>query len=449
MDEFIGRYIGFIISAVVAATILLIFTIRSLRIERRHRRALEERFQAVLDVEAEAARLQKKVDEQHAATDTLRQDYKEKRQLYDHLLREVAIFDEKLAFAELGIYEPHFDFDDSEAFKDAIRHIRDEQKKMVSEKNAVICTTEWMVEGSRAKGRTMTNRNIRLTLRAFNNECDAAIANARWNNVNAMEKRIFRAQDQIDKLNESNTIFIVKNYVKLKLKELYLTHEYREKLKEEREKKAEIARVAREERRLLRDLEDAEKEEDRYVRLLAKARAEAAEISGPQLERLARQVEGLERDLADAHAKVERAKALAEQTHSGYVYIISNIGSFGSDVVKIGLTRRLDPMDRVRELGDASVPFTFDIHAIIYSDNAPSLESALHAEFNEWRINTRNQRKEFFRVSIDDVENAVKRLAPAASFFRDVEAQEYHETLAKRQMELERQNKRELLPQTI
>ncbi|MNE28735.1 hypothetical protein D3C80_1221870 [compost metagenome] len=123
---------------------------------------------------------------------------------------------------------------------------------------------------------------------------------------------------------------------------------------------------------------------------------------------------------------------MAERTRSGYVYIISNVGSFGDDVVKIGLTRRLDPTDRVRELGDASVPFFFDTHAIIYSDDAPTLERALHNEFEKVRINTQNYRKEFFRASIDDVETAVKRLAPLAPFFRDIEAQEYRETLAKR-----------------
>lgn len=128
---------------------------------------------------------------------------------------------------------------------------------------------------------------------------------------------------------------------------------------------------------------------------------------------------------------------MAEKTSSGFVYIISNVGSFGEDVVKIGLTRRLDPLDRVRELGDASVPFVFDTHAIIYSDNAPVLERALHMEFEAVRINTQNSRKEFFRVSLHEVETAVKKLAPEASFIRDIEAQEYRETLARRLAQLQ------------
>jgi hypothetical protein len=115
---------------------------------------------------------------------------------------------------------------------------------------------------------------------------------------------------------------------------------------------------------------------------------------------------------------------MAEKTKSGYVYIISNVGSFGEDVVKIGLTRRLDPSDRVRELGDASVPFLFDTHAMIYSEDAPALERALHAEFESRRINLKNYRKEFFKISLADVEQAVKRLAPEALFFKDIEAQD-------------------------
>jgi len=147
----------------------------------------------------------------------------------------------------------------------------------------------------------------------------------------------------------------------------------------------------------------------------------------------------LERDLADAHAKAERAKAMAEMTKTGYVYVISNIGSFGPDFVKIGLTRRLDPADRIRELGDASVPFLFDTHAMIYSEDAPALERALHNTFATVRVNATNMRKEFFRVSIEDVEQAVRRLAPSASFFRDIEAQEYRETMALRNASLAQQ----------
>lgn len=393
---------------------------------------LDLRFKPILDLDREYEELNKKNSVLKMDIENIQKSYREKKEIHDRLLKEVSIFDEKLAFAEMGVYDPHFEFTDSEEYKKNIVTTREAQKEMVTAKTAVICNTKWTVDGSAAKGQTMTDRNIRLTLRAFNSECDAAIANARWNNVNAMEKRILNAHTQIDKHNASNSIFITKEYLKLKLQELYLTHEHREKLKAEREERVEAARLQREEQKLIRDMERAEEEEARYQRLLDKAKTEAQSIVGPQLDAFNQQIQMLERDLAEAHAKVERAQSMAEKTRSGYVYIISNVGSFGDDIVKIGLTRRLDPADRIRELGDASVPFIFDTHAIIYSEDAPTLERALHAEFEPVRVNTQNYRKEFFRAKLEDVEAAVQRVAPHAPFFKDVEAQEYRETLSKR-----------------
>lgn len=397
---------------------------------------LTERFAGVVSADEEEARVRAEILEVKAVVEQLKMDYRGKKNVFDALVAETAIFDERISFAEMGVYEPHFDFTDSETYKAEIVSVRDQQKHLIKMKSAVTCRIDWSVDGSKAKGRTMTNRTIRLTLRAFNNECDAAIANVRWNNANAMEKRIERAFDQINTLNETNQVVIRPEYFGLKLTELRLTHEYREKQKVEREERAELARLARDEQRLMRDLEQAQEDEAHYHELLQQAKAEAASIVGPKLDAFAQQIKMLERDLAAAHARAERAQAMAERTRSGYVYIISNIGSFGEGVVKIGLTRRLDPMDRVRELGDASVPFTFDTHAVIYSDDAPTLERALHAEFDPTRINAQNYRKEFFRASIEEVERAVARLAPGATFFKDIEAQEYRETLARRQTKL-------------
>jgi hypothetical protein len=387
---------------------------------------------SITDLELEAERLDGELRQRRTDIDALRVSYADKKAIYDQLIPQVAIFDEKLSFAEMGVYEPHFDFTDSEEYKKAILATREAQKIMVSDKTAVVCARRWSVDGSAAKGLTMTDRNIRLTLRAFNNECDAAIANVRWSNAIAMEKRILNAQTQIDKQNATNATSITEEYVKLKLRELSLTHEHREKLKAERDERAEKARLAREEQKLIRDTERAEEEEAQYQRLLDKAKAEAQSIDGPRLDAFADQIRMLEQDLAKAHAKVLRAQAMAEKTRSGYVYIISNIGSFGDDIVKIGLTRRLDPADRIRELGDASVPFIFDTHAVIYSDDAPAWERAIHTEFERTRVNVQNRRKEFFRAKLDDVEATVKRLAPDAPVFKDIEAQDYRETLAKR-----------------
>lgn len=390
--------------------------------------SLKNKYSPIMSIEDEISALKDTASEIEEQIKNARSEYSEKRITLRKLEQQVAIYDEKLSFAELGVYEPHFEFSDAEEYKQEIQSLRDRQKSMVSAKNATICPTDWQVDGSRAKGQTMINRQTRLTMRAFNNECEAAIANTRWNNVNAMEKRILTAANQIDKANESMKLRISEHYVSLKLDELHATHEYRERLKIEKEERAELARAERDEKRLLAEAEAAEREEERYQKLLNKARSEA----GVDQIRIAE----LEAALAEAHAKSERARAMAEMTKSGYVYIISNIGSFGENVVKIGLTRRLEPDDRVRELGDASVPFGFDTHAMIYSDEAPALEGALHREFSDRRVNASNMRKEFFRVSLEEVEEAVKRLAPNASFFSDREAQEWHETLSRRKQAL-------------
>jgi T5orf172 domain/Domain of unknown function (DUF4041) len=402
---------------------------------------LKTKYSAITSIETEVERLQKDAVELESGIQKTRETYAEKRKLLGRLKEQVAVYDDRLAFVELGVYEPHFDFGDSETYKDQIKEIRARQKAMVSAKEATICPTDWTVEGSRAKGQTMINRQTRLTMRAFNNECEAAIANTRWNNVVAMEKRILNAAKAISKENTSMNLHINDDYVAMKIDELHLAHEYREQLKIEKDERAELARAEREEKKLLAEARAAEKDEQKYQALLEKARKEAG--VGETSEAMQKKLQELETALEQAHATSERARAMAEMTKSGYVYVISNIGSFGEDMVKIGLTRRLDPSDRVRELGDASVPFTFDTHAMIYSEEAPVLEAALHKEFAEKRVNMANMRKEFFRVSLDEVESAVVRLAPDADFFTDREAQDWHETMARRKEKLMETNNKD------
>ena len=429
----------------IALAISLVFSIALVVLWLKARKVIEEfkeKYSPIMSIEAEVDQLRLSAGKIQAETDELRTQYAEKRSIFLKLEEQVAVYDERLAFAELGIYEPHFDFGDSETYKEQIKAVRERQKAMVSAKTATACPADWQVDGSLSKGRTMINRQTRLTMRAFNKEGEAAIANTRWNNALSMEKRIVNAANQINKANASMRLVITEQYVALKLEELRLTHEYREHLKIEKEKRAEVAREEREEKRLIAEAKKAEREEQKYADLLRKARAEA----GVDQDRIAK----LEAELAEAQATSQRARAMAEMTKSGYVYVISNIGSFGEDVVKIGLTRRLNPDDRVRELGDASVPFRFDTHAMIYSEEAPTLEAALHNEFSDRRINAANMRKEFFQVTLDEVEEAVRTLAPDASFFKDREAQEWHETLALREQALvDMQKASDEFPETI
>jgi hypothetical protein len=307
---------------------------------------------------------------------------------------------------------------------------------MISLKTAALCHTEWIVSGSRSEGRKQVNQTLKLILRAFNGECDAAIAKVKYNNVGVMQTRIRKAWEAINALVQVQTCEITRGYLDLKMDELSLVHEYQEKVQEEKEEQRRIREQMREEEIALREMEkarqDAEKEEKRYADALRRAQEEADKTVGAKHDALVNQIAELQRRLEEAHANKERAIARAQMTRSGHVYVISNVGSFGEHVYKIGMTRRLDPLDRIRELSDASVPFQFDVHAVIFSEDAPALENALHRLFTHRRVNLVNERKEFFQAPIDEIASAVRQHHGDIEVTLLAEAQEYRKTVALR-----------------
>jgi len=346
-----------------------------------------------------------------------------------------------------GFYESKYDFQEAEEYKQRLDKIRSQQKQMIKDKQAAVCNTEWSVAGSVKEGKKMTDNFLKLVLRAFNGECDASVVKVKYNNVQTMENRIRKTYEDLNKLSQTTHCEITSRYLDLKLQELWLTHEYQERKYQEQEEQRIIREQMREEEKALRELEkarqDAEKEERRYQEALEKARKDVESATGKAQEKLFSQIEELQKRLAEAEANKERAISQAQLTKSGHVYIISNIGSFGEDVYKIGMTRRLEPMDRVKELGDASVPFPFDVHAMIFCENAPELESRLHKRFNNRRMNKENERKEFFRVSLDEIVRVVRETdqelnicKSEVTFTKVAEATDYRKTLAR-----ERQDK--------
>ncbi|PNK60252.1 DUF4041 domain-containing protein [Psychrobacter sp. FDAARGOS_221] len=387
------------------------------------------KYSKVIDIDSAADEARQEVLSIKQNIEELQSSYKQKRSVYDDLLNHIAIYDERLEYAEMGMYEPHFDFDTSEAYRDKIKEVRAKQKEMIKEKSAITCSIEWEVSGSKAEGRKMTNRAIRLTARAFNNECDAAIANVTWNNVERMEKRILKAHEAINKMNETNKVVISPYYLQLKLNELRLAYEYKEKRQIEKEEQAELRRQEREEEQLRKEAQRALAEEEKLQALLSKVQEKASHSEGSELERLQAEIAKLGDELKEMQRVHDRVKAMAEQTKLGYVYVISNIGSFGENVYKIGMTRRLEPMDRVKELGDASVPFYFDVHAMIFSEDAPALEAQIQREFADRRLNLVNYRKEYFNVTLDEIKEKVWELNPDVEFIDDIEAREYKESL--------------------
>ncbi|WP_439413126.1 DUF4041 domain-containing protein [Enterobacter ludwigii] len=391
---------------------------------------------ALAEVETQNTRkseIEKQIDE-------LRISYREKKIIFDELEEALSIYKDDMDFAEMGFYAPHFEFDTSEAFQDAIRANRQRQKDMLrvkGELGAIYCTTEWTVHGSKSEGKKMTTRGINMTARAFNGECDAAIANTTFKNVANMEARIYKTFDILNKLNEVNTIYINPAYRELKLEELQLTFEYRAKKQKEKEEQREIRAQMAEERKAQAEIErairEAEEEERRAQKALDKARKEMADklakMTEEQASKYQEKIDALQDALTEAEQKGQKALSMAQQTRRGHVYVISNIGSFGEDVFKIGMTRRLEPQDRIDELGSASVPFQFDVHAMIHSDDAPAMENTLHQYFSDKRTNLVNKRKEFFNVSLAEIKEAVfKTAGNDVDFIETATAQHYHET---------------------
>jgi hypothetical protein len=341
-----------------------------------------------------------------------------------------------------GFYKSKYNFGSSEEYKIRLEKIRAEQSAMIKNDQAAICHVKWEVEGSAKKGKKMTNEFIKLVLRAFNGECDAAITKVKYNNVKTLEKRINRAYEKINKLSETNRTEITRNYLNLKLEELYLTHEFQEKKQEEIEEQRRIREQMREEEKAIREIEKARKEAEQEVKrreqALEQARLEVERAVGNHREQLELKIKHLTQQLEEAHTNQQRAISQAQMTKLGYVYILSNIGSFGENVYKIGMTRRLYPEERVRELSGAAVPFPFDVHAMISSENAPEMESILHQYLRDKSVNKVNERKEFFRVTLDEIASAVEKIAEETKsvrkaeikFTKIAEAEQYRKTLA-------------------
>jgi len=253
-----------------------------------------------------------------------------------------------------------------------------------------------------------------------------------------MEERLKKSFEIINALGSTHRIEITQAYFDLKLTELRVTFEYEEKRQKEKEEQRRIQEQIREEEKVQREAEKAQKEaedeEKRFKKALEQAHAELAKAQGEEVGGLNAKVQELEQQLKGALEKKERAIAQAQLTKSGNIYVISNIGSFGEDVYKIGMTRRLEPLDRIRELGDASVPFEFDVHAMIHSDNAPELEYEIHKHFEDKRINLLNNRKEFYKVYLDDIEKVVKEKRADIEFTKLAEARQFRESQAMREL---------------
>lgn len=331
-------------------------------------------------------------------------------------------FDDEILVQEFGLYTPQFDFATALDYKEELAKIRMLQKNCIKSKTAVTGLTGWTVNGSASQGKKMVSDTQKLLLRAFNTECDEIINKVKYTNFDASLNRIYKSSEAISKLGTIMNISITQKYLNAKVKELRLAFEYQQKKQEEKE----AAKAAREEQReqakVQKELEEQqkkiEKEQTHYQTAYEKILLQLDSKPG-DIDLLNKKAE-LENRLHDIDKALSDIDYRQANMRAGYVYIISNIGAFGENVYKIGMTRRLDPQERVDELGDASVPFRFDVHAMIFSDDAPALEAALHRAFENKKLNMVNHRREFFNVTLDEIKKVVQENYDKTVEFIDV-----------------------------
>lgn len=345
--------------------------------------------------------------------------------------------DEAVLMQSFGFYTPHYSYTTSEQYQNRLKAIRDEQKEMIKSGIAATGNMNWQVNGSASKGKKMVTDMQKLLLRAYNAECDDAIEHVKFNNVEACQKKISASAEAISKLGSMMSIAISPRYISLKMNELFLMHEYQLKKQDEKEEQKRLREEMREQAKLQKEIENSrkelEKEQTHYQNALNKLNQQFASAGEAEKEILTEKRAEIMEQLSELDKAIKDVDYRAANQKAGYVYVISNIGAFGEGVYKIGMTRRLDPMERIDELGDASVPFDFDIHAMIFTEDAPKLEAALHKAFENRRVNMVNARREFFKVSLDEIKNVIRQNFDKTVEFVDVpDAEQYRQTLLMR-----------------
>lgn len=391
-----------------------------------------------------AINLDNRINELQTQIDNLQSNINSKKVEYNNIVRQIKeakskliIMDENILVQEFGLYKPVYDFANSDGYKERLDYIRNRQKEMIKNGTAANGSTNWQINGSYTKGAKMVKDTQKLLLRAFNSECDEVINRVKYNNFDMSLKRITTASNTISKLGNIMQISISNQYYQLKVDELHLAFEYRQKKQQEKEEQQESRAAMREAAKLQKEIEEQRKKIDKerahYKNALLNVLKQIEESAAPSNDLLQKKSE-LESQLGEIDIKIKDLDYREANQRAGYVYVISNIGAFGENVYKIGMTRRLNPQERIDELGDASVPFNFDVHAMIFSDDAPALEAALHKAFEDRKINMVNQRREFFNVTLDEIKEVVRKNYDKTVEFIDVpDAEQYRESLKMKQ----------------
>lgn len=322
------------------------------------------------------------------------------------LRSQVVVTEEKLVLQEVGLYEYRHPLDDAVAYQAQLKTLKDQLRTMAKKDGgAVLAATDWTVNGSLPQGRKMVRETSKLVLRAYNAEAENLVRGLKPYKLDSSIDRLNKVVLMIAKLGKTMNIEISHRYHSLRVNELELTADFINKKAEEKERTKEEKARLREEQKVQQEIEQErkrlQKERAHHLNALEKLREQG------DVEAVAR----IEAEIAELDQAIEDIDYRAANIRAGYVYVISNLGSFGDGIVKVGLTRRLEPMDRVRELGDASVPFRYDTHALFFSEDAVGVERELHRRLADRRVNLVNTRREFFYATPRDVKEHLKTVA--------------------------------------
>jgi len=333
---------------------------------------------------------------------------------------DVVDLDDERVLQEVGIYRYHHPLENADLYRERLASLQERIRELVKTGAAILASDMFTYNNSLAKGRKMTSDLSKLMLRAYNAEADNCVRSLRAGNVITAKSRLDKAVDSIARLGAMMEMRVNPDYHAVRFEELELTADYLMKVQEEREQAREERERLREERRAEQELaaerERLDKERSHYVNALAALREAGDEQA----------IAAMEQRMIDVDASIAQNDYRAANIRAGYVYVISNPGSFGKRMVKIGMTRRLEPLDRVRELGDASVPFPFDVHALFFADDAVSVENELHRAFADARVNRVNERREFFFASPSEVRVVLAdKLGSLLEFTEHPEATQY------------------------
>jgi hypothetical protein len=407
------------------------------------RRAVFERQLAKQNAEIAVARqraTQEVADAMRTARE-LRAHHASAKLTYERLRHEIHVMQHAADDFSYGLYEPSFAFSSPDDYKRGLTDAREQQRAAVRTGQAIRCKDSWTFGDNRKASARMQRQYSRALLRAFNGECTAAIAKVAWNNVTRTIERVKLAFEAINKLGSELQVEITTRYRDLKLDELRLEYELAQRRHDEQEEQREVRALQLDELRAQQELDQARAEAQaealRAQRALDAVRDQLAGAQGAELDDHLGKIAAIQRELHAAQQREAAAVARAQQTRAGYVYILSNIGSFGDTVYKIGMTRRLDPLLHVRELGDASLPFSFDVHAMIRTDDAPALEAKLHQELHDRRLNLMNPHSTFFHATLDEIEAFVKSQGLQIHLTRVAAAPQYRASSTIRRTQLE------------